>query len=1114
MIPGISGPLLSHDALERVIPGVMAGQLGEVERDAASRRFRQWYRAVAARLGPSASARTVFDQVAGPLVERLGFRTAALDSSGPHYRALLESGGLVVSVLIVTPWGQDLSVLWRDMVRHGLAWAARWCLCVSGPVLRVTDSQRTYARRFAEIDLQSAAEHDATFAVLWGLLRAAALAGPAPSVLDRAVAMSDQHRVSVRNSLQQGVEEALTRLTRAFLRAQHRRLRRAARPASAALCADESLVIIYRVLFLLFAEARGLVPKWHPVFRDGYTIEALRADVERLPRPAGLWEALQAIARLAHRGCRAGSLRVPAFNGRLFSPAHAPLADVLALDDGAVREALLALTTRPATRGGRGRGGRGRERISYGDLGVEQLGGVYERLLDFALPEDLAGAPRASDRRKATGSFYTPRSLTEALVRRTLAPLVLDASPDAILALRVVDPAMGSGAFLVAACRYLASAYELALIREGTASAGDLSDADRAGLRRVIAQRCLYGVDRNPMAVQLGRLSMWLATLAADRPLTFLDHRLRTGDSLVGAAPWDILRQQAPGSRSRARANPLPLFEDDGLDRALGAAVAVRGELALGPGDTLEQVRAKERALAHLQQDESGLTRWRRVADAWCAVWFQEATERAQSRTSFPDVMASIFQRPTALPARLLQRVISAGEAAAAAHRFFHWPLEFPELFHDEQGRALDSPGFDAVLGNPPWEMLRGDYGTARTRAEARLAGSRVADFVRGSGIYRLQGDGHVNLYQLFVERALGLLRANGRLGLVLPSGFAVDHGCASLRRALFERTRVDTLHGFENREGLFPIHRGLKFLLATATVGPQTTNIPARFGLRRAETLDALADSGVDAQSVPLPRSLLEKMSGAQLVVPEIRSRIDLEIVSAIAFSAPPLGDPDGWHVTFGRELNATDDKRHFVSGGKGLPVIDGKHIRPFATDWSQSQIRLPEHVAEQLTGAREARHRSRLAYRDVASSTNRLTLIAAIVPPGVLTTHTLFCSREPVDDELLLFLCGMFNSFVANYLVRLQVGTHVTAALMARLPVPRPSRPSAAFRLVASCADVLRAGITATPHARLQATAARLYGVSAAQLRHVLDTFPLVSVEERQAVIEEFDAAPAGSY
>ena len=233
MIPGISGPLLSHDALERVIPEALAGQLGEAERDVAWRRFRQWHRPVAARLGPSAAARTVFDQVAGPLVDRLGFRTARWIRPGHTTARCSKPTAPSSSVLIVTPWGHDLSGLWRDMVRHGLAWAARWCVSVSGPVPRVTDSQRTYARRFAEIDLQSAAEHDATFAVLWGLLRAAALIGPAPSVLDRAVAMSDQHRVSVRNSLQQGVEEALTRLTRAFLRAQHRRLRRAARRASA-----------------------------------------------------------------------------------------------------------------------------------------------------------------------------------------------------------------------------------------------------------------------------------------------------------------------------------------------------------------------------------------------------------------------------------------------------------------------------------------------------------------------------------------------------------------------------------------------------------------------------------------------------------------------------------------------------------------------------------------------------------------------------------------------------------------------------------------------------------------------------------------------------------------
>ena len=124
--------------------------------------------------------------------------------------------------------------------------------------------------------------------------------------------------------------------------------------------------------------------------------------------------------------------------------------------------------------------------------------------------------------------------------------------------MRVVDPAMGSGAFLVAACRYLASAYEAALVREGAVTTHDLSEADRARFRRAVAQRCLYGVDVNPMAVQLGRLSLWLATLAADRPLTFLDHRLRPGDSLVGASPWDVLRQPPPGRRVRERSCAAP----------------------------------------------------------------------------------------------------------------------------------------------------------------------------------------------------------------------------------------------------------------------------------------------------------------------------------------------------------------------------------------------------------------------------------------------------------------------------------------------------------------------------------------------------------------------------
>ena len=133
-------------------------------------------------------------------------------------------------------------------------------------------------------------------------------------------------------------------------------------------------------------------------------------------------------------------------------------------------------------------------------------------------------------------------------------------------------------------------------------------------------------------------------------------------------------------------------------------------------------------------------------------------------------------------------------------------------------GAPLAQPGFDAIVGNPPWEMLRGDAGDAHTRERKADDGSRLTKFARGSGIYRLQGGGHANLYQMFVERTLSLVRRDGRLGLILPSGFASDHGCASLRRHVLDQTAVDSFVVVENREGLFPIHRAVKFVLMTLT--------------------------------------------------------------------------------------------------------------------------------------------------------------------------------------------------------------------------------------------------------------------------------------------------------
>ena len=394
------------------------------------------------------------------------------------------------------------------------------------------------------------------FAVLWGLLRGAAMAGSARDprpLLDRAIELTEQHRAigshiaATRGSRRAGTPDAgiLGGGPPAPGDGARRADATSSQDSTGSPAFDEALVVVYRILFLLFAEARGLVPRWHPIYRDSYTIEALRGPVEMLPRPVGVWEALQAIARLAHRGCRIGALRVPPFNGRLFSPAHAPLADSRAarrsrraegaagVDDAAGARRIRAHRLRRSRR----RAARRRVRTS-------------PRLRSGAA---LAGTARrrssAAERRKSTGAFYTPRPLTEYLVRRALAPLVARrvARGDS----RAAHPRSGHGQRRLpcgrvpvpGARRMRRRSYAKADCRPTTSPT-----RERAEFRRAIAQRCLYGVDINPMAVQLGRLSLWLATLSADRPSDV------SGPSTAnGKQPRrGVTRRTSPGSRPAA----------------------------------------------------------------------------------------------------------------------------------------------------------------------------------------------------------------------------------------------------------------------------------------------------------------------------------------------------------------------------------------------------------------------------------------------------------------------------------------------------------------------------------------------------------------------------------
>jgi hypothetical protein len=435
----------------------------------------------------------------------------------------------------------------------------------------------------------------------------------------------------------------------------------------------------------------------------------------------------------------------------------------------------------------------------------------------------------------------------------------------------------------------------------------------------------------------------------------------------------------------------------------------------------------------------------------------------------------------------------------AAAHRFFHWQIECPEVFFTPSGTPRPDAGFDAVIGNPPWETLRGDEGDKSHRSGARASARALTHFARASGCYRWQADGHANLYQLFAERMLRLARPGGRVGLLMPSGLVSDHGSRRLREALLETCRVDAIMSFENRDAIFPIHRGMRFVLLTASIGGNTTELPMCGGLRAAATLDDVPDEGPLPGAVRVPVTLIRRFSGDTLAVPELRTETDRAIVARITAGAPPLGSPEGWHARFGRELNASDDRRHF--GPSGLPVIEGKHLGPFRVTVPADAHRIEAGVAARVLGASRFA-RPRLGYREVASATNRLTLIAAIVPAGVVTSHTVFCLKSEAPEDVHWFLCGVCNSYVANYLVRIRGGTHVPASTLQQLPVPCPSTRDPRFGRVVDLARRMsarpRTDAAGAP-AELQAIVAELYDVSRDEFDHILSTFPLVPPDAR---------------
>jgi hypothetical protein len=277
-------------------------------------------------------------------------------------------------------------------------------------------------------------------------------------------------------------------------------------------------------------------------------------------------------------------------------------------------------------------------------------------------------------------------------------------------------------------------------------------------------------------------------------------------------------------------------------------------------------------------------------------------------------------------------------------------------------------------------------------------------------------------------------------VGLVLPWGVAADEGAAALRARLINHGSVDAIVGFDNAEGIFPIHRGVRFMVLVASPGASPREIRARFGVRTADEIDDLpgeAEPG-DRGAYPVRLSVesLKRVGGSALRIPDVRRAADLDWLQHVSSAFPRLGAKDGWAAEFGRELNATEDRESF--GSAGLPVIDGKHIGPFTVDVAASDRRIPELAARARLADRRFTN-ARLGYRDVSSPGNRYALIAAMIPANVVTTHTLFCLRNAFTTTQQYFLCGLFNSVSVNAIVRMLMGGHVTTGLVEGLPIPR---------------------------------------------------------------------------
>jgi hypothetical protein len=862
---------------------------------------------------------------------------------------------------------------------------ALWGIVTNGTHVRLMRDNASLTRpAYIEADLAQifSTEDIASFAALWLLIhrsRFGAADTPATDCpLERWREAGAREGEAARDRLADQVQIALKVLGSGFLEANpDLAVKLKSGEVNLTVWFNELLRLVYRLIFLMVAEDRNLL---HPakskaearaLYAEGYSLAALRKQCYR----AATWdkhhdryEGIKIVFRALAHGQEA--LALPALGG-LFAEDRLPHLETARLRNRAIMEALYRLSWLA--------GKTGMVPVNWRAMETEELGSVYESLLELQpqLGDDgktLVFASEASEQkgnqRKTTGSYYTPDSLVQALLDTALDPVLdkteaeADDPAKALLKLSVIDPACGSGHFLLAAARRIAT--RLARIRaEGTPALADFRHA-----LRDVARCCIHGVDRNPMAVELTKVALWIETVDPGLPLGFFDAQIRCGDALLGVFDLKVLEEGIPDAAYK------PLTGDDkdiaSIYRKINAAAkSGQGGFDFGTGlnklpetkpfavdfsgfrelpeDTLDEIGAKAARFKELRKKQD-FVRAKAACDLFIAAFLLPKTGHAPTGPSERTIPTTEEIWMALNQGKIRNAMVDAPKVAREA-RAFHWPLEFPDI--------MQRGGFNVVLGNPPWERVKlqeqeffalrdAEIATAKNAAARKKLIERLDDtnprlarewqdalrtaateshFMRESGRFPRGGVGDVNTYAVFTDLAWQAVHPMGRAGLIIPNGLVVGFTYREFLRQLLSEKSLVSFYGFENEDKIFKdVHNETKFGLLTVC-GAQV-NIEQPWFTAHIRQPAEIADP---AKRYALTVDEIRAINPNTLNLPAFRWSRDAKVTAAIHTAAPILIEKEGsqvirndWEVSLKTMFHMANDSGHFIDHEDVAPLIE----------------------------------------------------------------------------------------------------------------------------------------------------------------------------------------------